>query len=292
MLTEKKEFFSVVKNALIEDKAWNDATSCLLPQAHGQAVIRAQQNGILAGVPAAKMAFQIRDKRLNVQVLTTDGKPIHPGLSVLKITGSLQMILSAERTALNFLSRLSGISTLTHRFVEAVKGTEAGIYDTRKTTPGLRVLEKYAVHVGGGRNHRKDLASAVLLKDNHLKIIHKLNQSLEKCVERVRGNQSRNKIVEIEAQNLGEVWDAIAAGADVVLLDNLELQELEKAMELIRATRQARNDNTPLVEISGGVTLANVRKIASFKPERISIGSLTHSAVGVNFNLDILSVHA
>ncbi len=285
------DFTQAAKFALEEDKAWQDVTSQGLPQprAFARAVIHARQPGVLAGSLMAKVVFQVRDKRLQVALLSRDGTGIRPGQKIMTVRGSLQSLLSAERTALNFLSRLSGVATMPRRFREAVRGTGVGIYDTRKTTPGLRVLEKYAVRMGGGRNHRMDLASAVMLKDNHLEAIRLSGLRLKECVERWRREHSQYPVIEMEAQNLPQVWNAIEAKVDLVLLDNLDFVTLQKAMRLVKAARRARTSRRPQVEVSGGVTLSNVKAIADLKPDRISIGMMTHSAPGLNFNMDVVS---
>lgn len=282
------KFPPLIKAALREDKAWQDVTTKALPATTGKAFILTQERGILAGASVAKAAFEIRDSKLRVILLTRDGSTIRPGQKILRVQGPLGSILSAERTALNFLSHLSGVATATRRFVDAVKGTGAKIYDTRKTTPGLRILEKYAVRMGGGENHRMDLASSVLLKDNHLKAMREIGRFSSQYLERMRRGPFKNKSVEMEAQNLEEVWEAIAAGVDMILLDNLGLPILKKAMQLITAAREARKSKYPQVEISGGVTLDNVRSLARLKPDRISTGAITHSAPGINFHLELI----
>jgi nicotinate-nucleotide pyrophosphorylase (carboxylating) len=284
------ELKRTVRQALREDKAWSDVTTRALRHGggRGEAVIRARGAGILAGGPAARAAFQIRDPSLIVKTLVSEGSGVRPGQSVLRVRGPLGSILSAERTALNLLSRLSGIATLTRKFARAVRGTGAPIYDTRKTTPGLRTLEKYAVKTGGGRNHRMDLSSAVLLKDNHLRAMKRSGDSPRECLRRLRKSRFKNKVVEMEAQNLKEVWEAVSAGVDVILLDNLSPVVLKKAMRLITAAREARGGPLPKAEVSGGVTLSNVRRVAALGPDRISVGTITHSAAAMDFNLDIL----
>lgn len=284
------EFARIVKQTLQEDRAWNDVTTRALRHGggRGEAVIRARASGVLAGGPAARAAFLIRDRSLAVKTLVSEGSGVRPGQSILRVRGSLGSILSAERTALNLLSRLSGIATITRRFVRAVHGTGVPIYDTRKTTPGLRALEKYAVKTGGGQNHRMDLSSAVLLKDNHLRAMKRSGDSPRECLQRLRKSRFKNKVVEMEAQNLREVWEALSAGADVILLDNLETPLLKKAMQLIQAAQETRTSLSPKAEVSGGITLSNVKTIASFKPDRISVGMITHSAPAMNFNLDLL----
>jgi len=277
------------RQALLEDKAWQDITTQALPprSSQGGAVILCQQIGILAGGNITKAVFLARDKALHVKNLIREGSPVRPGQKILSIRGSLRSILSAERTALNFLGHLSGVATLTQRFVTAVKGTGAAVYDTRKTTPGLRVLEKYAVRMGGGQNHRMDLADAVLLKDNHLKALRNSGDPVGR-LQSLRKNLFKNKVIEMEAQNLNEIWEAIAVEADIILLDNLAPPILKKGLGLVRAAREIRGGKFPQAEVSGGVTLANIRAIAELGPDRISSGTLTHSATGINFNLDLL----
>ena len=284
------ELSRILTRALREDKAWNDATTQSLKRSPSaaRAVVRAQEKGILAGVAAAAAVFRVRDRRLQIKTLIRDGSLVGTGRVILSIQGPASSILSAERTALNLLSHLSGIATLTRRFVEAVRGTDVPIYDTRKTTPGLRTLEKEAVKSGGGHNHRMNLAEAVLLKDNHLKAMRRAGDSASECLRRLRHSRFRNKIVEMEAQNLEEVWEAIAAGVDIILLDNLKPPILEKALRLVRSARKNRSGSYPQAEVSGGVNLSNVRAVADLKPDRISVGMITHSAPALDFNLDIL----
>ena len=196
------------------------------------------------------------------------------------IEGNARSLLMAERVALNFLQHLSGIATLTARFCKAVRGRRVKILDTRKTTPGLRALEKWAVVLGGGHNHRHSLGDGVLIKDNHLELA---GHDVASACRRVRTHAPRSLKIEVEARTLGEVRAALDGKADIVLLDNMPVPAIKRAIKLIR--------HRAIVEVSGGVTLANVRKIAAAGPDRISIGALTHSAPATDLSMDIVPIH-
>jgi nicotinate-nucleotide pyrophosphorylase (carboxylating) len=271
-----------VCRALAEDLGPDgDVTAALVPAdivAH--LALRARAAGVLAGRACATEAFRRVDPSLTLDWKAADGAVLAPGDTVLEVTGALRPILTAERTALNFLGLLSGVATLTARFVAAAQAQNPAvqILDTRKTTPGLRVLQKAAVRAGGGTNHRAGLSDAVLVKDNHL-----AGTTITDAVERARALWP-GRMVEVECDGLDQVAEAARAGADAVLLDNMEPGTLTEAIAL--AHREAAGPI--LTEVSGGVTLDSVGAYAAAGPDRISIGALTHSAVGLDLGLDLL----
>jgi nicotinate-nucleotide pyrophosphorylase (carboxylating) len=237
--------------------------------------IVAKSPGILAGILVAEEVFHQVSPALTVLCHLEDGEPVQPGQTLCTVTGSAQGILIGERVALNFLQRLSGIATKTARFVELAQGTKARIVDTRKTTPGLRALEKYAVRVGGGRNHRFGLYDAVLIKDNHIQA----SGSISQAVERALAQAPHTFSVTVECDTLQQVEEAIEAGADILLLDNMTPSQLAEAVELVAG--QA------MTEASGGITEETVREIALTGVDIISIGALTHSAPALDISLDL-----
>lgn len=268
---------SFVRAALEEDQAFNDVTTIatVLSSRRARAALVARQAGCISGVPLALEAFRLLDPKISMRVDAEDGTRVEKGGTVIYMTGHARALLSAERTALNFMQRLSGIATLTAKFVDTVKGTKARILDTRKTTPGWRRLEKYAVRSGGGVNHRLDLARAVLIKDNHLKAV---DGDVGVAVRRTRELAPPGAKVEVECDTLDQVRAAIDAGADEVLVDNMPLDAIREAVEIARG-RAA-------VEASGGVTIDNVRAIAETGVDFISVGALTHSPPAMNLALD------
>ena len=267
----------LVKTALDEDQAANDITTLatVLPARRARAALVAREPGTVCGVPLALAAFCQCDDKVEIRVDVEDGHRVEAGTTVLFLNGRARGLLAAERTALNFLQRLSGVASLTAQYVDIVRGTRARIVDTRKTTPGWRRLEKYAVRCGGGANHRATLADAVLVKDNHLAA---LDGDVARAVQRAREQTRPGTFVQIECDHLGQVRDAVAAGADGVLLDNMSLEMLREAV--------AMAGGRVLTEASGGVTLDTVRAIAETGVDRISVGALTHSAPAMNLALD------
>jgi nicotinate-nucleotide pyrophosphorylase (carboxylating) len=267
----------IVSAALTEDGAYNDLTTIatVLSDRRARATIVVKERGVIAGIPLALEAFRQLDGKVSIRVDAEDGTAVGPGTPILFVTGHARAILSAERVALNFLQRLSGVASMTARFVEAVKGTRARILDTRKTTPGWRLLEKYAVRAGGGMNHRQDLAAAVLIKDNHLSA---LDGDVALAVRRARDLVPDGIKVEVECDTIAQVKTAVEAKADIILLDNMPPAKMTEAVALIggRAT----------VEASGGVTLDTVRAIAETGVDWISVGALTHSAKALDLGLD------
>ncbi|MBI4459132.1 MAG: carboxylating nicotinate-nucleotide diphosphorylase [Acidobacteria bacterium] len=269
----------IVERALEEDIGVGDLTTdALFPESmSGEAEIIAKQEGILAGLPMAEMTLRKLDEGLLWEAKKPEGAAVSPGEIVAELQGNLRAILRGERVALNFLQRMSGIATRTRQFVEAVKGYPAKILDTRKTAPGLRILDKYAVRMGGGVNHRLGLYDGVLVKDNHLRAAG----SIGEAVRRLRQRLPPGERIEIEVCTLREVEEALRTGAEILLLDNMSVAEIERAVELIH--------QRALVEVSGGVNLDNVRQIAATGVDYISIGALTHSAPALDFSLELTS---
>ncbi len=266
----------LIELALAEDIGPGDITTqaTLSGGTRGEAVIVAREGGVLAGLPVATAVFQTVDSGIAVEELAQDGEPLAPGEVVAHLRGPLAGILTAERVALNFLTRLSGIATLTSRFVDAVAPYPAVILDTRKTTPGWRKLEKYAVRCGGGMNHRLGLYDQVLIKDNHVAACG----SISKAVERVRA-AALGVPIEVEVRTLAELEEALALGVDRILLDNMDLPTLREAVRLA-------GGRVPL-EASGGITLENVAQVAACGVDFISVGALTHSAPALDLSLEL-----
>jgi nicotinate-nucleotide pyrophosphorylase (carboxylating) len=260
-----------------------DLTSqAVIPQdMQGRARFIARREGVLAGLPAAAMTLAAVESRLLFEPLCRDGTGLAAGQPVATVIGPMRGILSAERTALNFIQRLSGVATLTRRFVEALAGLPCHILDTRKTTPGWRLLEKYAVRAGGGQNHRMGLYDGVLLKDNHLAALGGGAAALEQAIAQGRARVGKTVPLEVEVDTLEQLDRALACGPDIILLDNM-------AVQLLREGVRRRNAVAPgvLLEASGGITLDNVREMAESGVDRISVGALTHSAVALDLALD------
>ena len=271
----------IIKGALAEDLSMGDVTTeALIPgDRQGTGFIVAKQEGILAGTVVAKLVFHRVDPELKVEVLLEDGARIKPSTKVARVAGSIASILKAERVALNFLQRLSGIASETNRYVERVKGLPVRIMDTRKTTPGLRSLEKYAVSVGGGKNHRMNLGDGILIKDNHLATLRSQGLNIKEIVAKAKQNASHRLPVEIEVRTVSEALEAAEAGVDIVMLDNMRLEDMRKAVESIHGHA--------LIEASGGITLDNVRAVAETGVNYISIGALTHSTRALDINLEL-----
>lgn len=269
----------LVKTALEEDIGAGDLTtlSTVPPQARGTGLFRAKRDCVVAGLFLLDKIFSLLDTQVKMQRLCQDGDQIAKGTVVAEAEGPVRALLMGERTALNFLQRLSGTATLTRRYVEAVKDFPCKIIDTRKTTPGLRTLEKYAVRVGGGTNHRLGLYDAALVKDNHIAA----SGSIGEAVKNIRRHAPFMARVEVECADLKQVQAALDAGADVIMLDNMETREMADAVRLI--------NKRAWVEASGGITMERVREVARAGVDFISVGALTHSAPAVDFNMKIAS---
>ena len=268
---------SMVRDALAEDAADSDITTIatIISGRRARCSIIARQAGVIAGIALAREAFKQRDERASVRAAVKDGQKVAAGTPVLFVTGHARALLSAERVALNYMQRLSGVATLTRQFVDAVKGTQAKILDTRKTTPGWRRLEKYAVRAGGGLNHRMDLGSAVLIKDNHIAAI---GGDVAVAVRRAREVAPAETRVEVECDNIDQVKAAVDAGPDIIMLDNMSLARLRDAVSVI--------NGRAVTEASGGVSLETVRSIAETGVDWISVGAITHSAKALDLALD------
>ena len=278
-----KEIRCTVQNALAEDIGSGDATTLAIVSeaATARAVMRAREPLIVAGLDIAKTALCELSAAVKVERLVRDGRRVVAGENLLRVSGPARAILSAERVALNFVQRLSGIATLTAQFADAIKGTHTHILDTRKTTPGLRHFEKYAVACGGAKNHRVGLFDMILIKDNHLAVLqNEKPNAIAAAVRRAREKFPKLKIG-VEADTLEQVGQAADAGADVILLDNMNPVQLRLAVEKVKGRAKT--------EASGGVNLANVRAIAETGVDFISVGALTHAARAVDIGLDFES---
>ena len=274
------EIRAAVRAALVEDIGHGDATTLATvpPALTFRAVMRAREPLVVAGLEFVETAFRELSRKMRIQKILRDGQTAKAGAVLLKISGPARPILTVERVALNFIQRLSGVATLTSEFVHAIRGTGAQILDTRKTTPGWRRFEKYAVACGGGKNHRLGLFDMVLIKDNHLAALrNEKPNAIAAAVSRARKKFPDLKI-EVEADTLDQVRQALYAGAEMILLDNMSLPQLRRAVQLV--------DGWAKTEASGGVNLKTVRAIAQTGVDFISVGALTHSAPAVDIALD------
>lgn len=273
----------IVRAALIEDIGAGDITTLATLQEDKQATAQmlAKSAGVVCGLPVAKLAFTLVDPQIWFEAKADEGAKVNGEREmVATVVGPARGILTAERVALNFLQRLSGVATLTSYFAEAVAGTNARIVDTRKTTPGLRVLEKYAVRVGGGFNHRFGLYDGLLIKDNHIAAAG----GVGKAVSSARKNAPHTLKIEVEAKELAQVEEALDAGADIILLDNMSGTQMKRAVEMVRT----RSKGEVLTEASGGISLRTVASVAASGVDLISVGALTHSAPAMDISLDIV----
>jgi nicotinate-nucleotide pyrophosphorylase (carboxylating) len=268
-----------IRLALQEDLPFADVTTGALFPFPTPALARiiAQQSLVVAGLAAAVRTFQAVDAALVLSIHRQDGERAQDGDCLLQIEGDGRSILKAERVALNFLQHLSGVATLTRRFRDAVRGYPVTILDTRKTIPGLRALQKWAVLLGGGTNHRQSLNDGVLIKDNHLALLNHATVPVRTACRKARAAVPRNTTIIVEVESLAHVRQALAGQADIILLDNMNPATVSQAVRLIKGRA--------LVEVSGGITLKNVRAMAAAGPDRISIGALTHSAPGATVSL-------
>jgi nicotinate-nucleotide pyrophosphorylase (carboxylating) len=272
---------NIIDLALAEDLVRSDVTTEALISGdqQGTGIIVAKEEGILAGIGAANQVFHRVDPELKVESLRVDGAKVKPGSKVAKVSGRIASILKAERVALNFLQRLSGIASETNRYVARVEGLPVRIMDTRKTTPSLRSLEKYAVRVGGGASHRMNLGDGILIKDNHLAALRSQGLNIKEIIAKARQNAPQLLPIEVEVRTVPEALEAVEAGADIVMLDNMNPEDMRKAVKSI--------NGRALIEASGGITLDNVRAVAETGVNFISIGSLTHSARALDISLEL-----
>jgi len=275
------EVLNLIDAALTEDQAFNDPTTqTLIPdEVAGDGILRAKAVGVLAGGEVARAVFHRIDPNLDVNLLLDDGSDLTPGTDIAGVRGSAASILRAERTALNFMQRMSGIATATNHYVRAVQGTAARIVDTRKTAPGHRFLDKYSVRMGGGYNHRLNLADGILIKDNHLAARASLEEPLAAVVRQAIARASHTIRVEVEVESLEQVREAVDAGAHIIMLDNMAVDTMREAVAII--------DGRASVEASGGINLETVRAVAETGVDLISIGGLTHSTDALDISLDL-----
>jgi len=269
----------LIRAALAEDIGSGDVTSCLtIPEKlRTEGTIVCHAPGVLAGIDICRKVFRTLDKSIRFKPMKLDGSRVRQGTRAAILSGPARSILTAERTALNFLCRLSGIATLTARFVREVKGTGTRILDTRKTTPGWRALEKYAVRCGGGRNHRKGLYDMVLIKDNHIAAAGSVRAALARC-------RNRRLDVEVEVKTMAELREALDAGARLIMLDNMDLGRMRRAVKLARGKAK--------LEASGGMNLTRVRSVARTGVDYISVGALTHSAPALDISLELTTTRS
>ena len=275
---------SVIENALSEDIGPGDITTSLLiaEDQIAEGFITAEEDVIAAGILVAEEVFKTLDPDAVFETLARDGESISAGTKIIRVQGKAKALLTGERVALNFLQRLSGIATLSRRYAEAVKGLPVRIVDTRKTTPGLRILEKYAVRIGGCRNHRFGLFDGILIKENHIA----LTSGVGVATNIVRDKSPHTIKVEVEVKNLEEVREAAEGGADIIMLDNIDIPMMREAVGIIRNYK----DKEIMIEASGGMGLDNVRDVALTGVDLISVGALTHSSSWVNISMDIFPV--
>ncbi len=281
MLSITPSIRKIIQNALQEDLGHGDITTrALIPtNLGGKASIMSKTDGIVSGIEAALEVFRTLDINITTQTLIPDGTVIKPNDIVAHIEGSIATILNGERVALNIIQRLSGISTETRKYVDAISGTRARIIDTRKTVPGLRELEKYAVRMGGGHNHRFNLADGILIKDNHIAPLKSQNMSLADIVKKAKDKSPHTVKIEIEVETYEEAMEALQANADIILLDNMNTKEMQKVVLSV--------DNSCLLEASGGINLGTVRAVAETGVDLISVGGLTHSVKSLDISMEM-----
>jgi len=270
----------IIRIALEEDIGNGDITTAfLIPEdSESRALIIAKGNFVVAGIPFIKEVFSFSDREVRFNVFINDGSKVMKGDVIAEVTGRTKDLLSGERVSLNILQRLSGIATLTNMFVEKVKGLKTKIVDTRKTTPGLRFMEKYAVRVGGGNNHRFGLFDGILIKDNHIEAVGSITEALRLASE---GHHLAK--VEVEVENLNDLKEAVEGDSDIVMLDNMSVKDMKEAVNIVRTSKK-----DVILEASGNVSLENVREIAETGVDLISIGALTHSATAVDISMKIV----
>lgn len=281
MLQLTRDILDLIDRALAEDLAAQDPTTAALipPDQQGQAIILAKAQGVLAGVSVARAVFARVEPSLETEALLQDGAALNPGDHIARIRGPVDGILRGERTALNFLQRMSGIATETARYVRAVEGFPVQIVDTRKTVPGHRYLDKYAVRMGGGHNHRLNLADGILIKDNHIAALRARGFTLAEVVRRALEHAPHTLKVEVEVESVEEAREALEAGAHVILLDNMNLQDMRAAAALAKGRA--------LTEASGGINLETVRAVAETGVDLISSGALTHSVAALDISMEL-----
>ena len=275
------EVYSLIDAAIAEDQTFNDPTTeaVVPPEIRGVGVLRAKAHGVLAGVEVGLAVFRRVEPALELEVLLEDGASLSPGDSIARVAGPAGGILRAERIALNFMQRMSGIASLTNRYVRAIEGTRSRIVDTRKTAPGHRYLDKYAVRAGGGYNHRYNLADGILIKDNHIEANRFREMGLRQVIELALQRASHTIRVEVEVESLEAAREALDAGAHIIMLDNMPVDMMREAMGFI--------GDRAVVEASGGINFNTVRAVADTGVHLISIGELTHSTPALDISLDL-----
>ncbi|KPK24190.1 MAG: hypothetical protein AMJ70_02590 [Dehalococcoidia bacterium SG8_51_3] len=280
MPATEEQIAAIIDLALAEDLGSGDVTSEILipPELKGRASISAKEAGIIAGVEIARKVFRRVDPSTSLSILSKDGTAVKPGDKIAEVAGRVISILNAERTALNFLQRLSGIASITAQYTAEMHGLKTYIADTRKTTPGLRRLEKHAVSTGGGRNHRLHLGDGILIKDNHLAALRATGMKLKDIVAKAKKNAPRGLKVEVEVGTVQEAMEAAEAGADIIMLDNMSTREMRQVTKSLKGKVR--------IEASGGINLANVRQAALTGVDFISIGALTHSPKALDISLE------
>ena len=277
-----REIRDLIDRTLAEDLSIGDPTTDILvpPDLESTAVLLAKEEGILAGLDVGLEAFRRFDDRVSITALLEDGAPIRPGDHLGTIQGRVASLLKAERAAVNFMQHMSGIATQTQRYVKAVEGHPVRIVDTRKTTPGLRFLEKYAVRMGGGQNHRQNLGDGILIKDNHIDALRGDGMSLGDVVKKAIREASHTIRVEVEVETLEQLDEALDAGAGIILLDNMDVEQMTIAVQIAKGKA--------FTEASGGITLETVRAVAATGVDIISVGALTHSVLALDISMDML----
>ena len=272
---------ALIDAAVAEDQTFNDPTTQAVvpPEIQGTGMLRAKAHGVLAGVDVAVAVFNRVDPSLEVRAILQDGSTLSPGDDIALVRGSAAGILRAERVALNFMQRMSGIASDTNRYVAAVQGLDVRIVDTRKTVPGHRYLDKYSVRMGGGFNHRMNLADGILIKDNHIQANSFREMGLKDVIELALSSASHTIKVEVEVESMDQVKAALEAGANIIMLDNMTVEEMAAAMKVI--------GDDAIVEASGGITYDTVRAVAETGVDLISIGGLTHSVNALDISLDL-----
>ncbi len=275
------DVYALIDAAVAEDQTFNDPTTqaVVSPEIQGTGMLRAKAVGVLAGVDVAIAVFQRVDPTLEVEAILQDGAPLSPGDDIAVVRGSAAGILRAERIALNFMQRMSGIASDTNRYVQAVDGLNARIVDTRKTAPGHRYLDKYSVRMGGGYNHRLNLADGILIKDNHIQANRFREMGLKDVIQLALARASHTIKVEVEVESMEQVKEALEAGAHIIMLDNMSVPEMADAMKVI--------GDQAIVEASGGITYDTIRAVAETGVDLISIGALTHSVEALDISLDL-----
>jgi len=275
---ENIQIEKIIEQTLVEDIGTGDITtnSIIHPSLHAHGIIKTSENGIIAGLNIASLVFKKLDSKIDFQCKVNEGQEVSIGEILVKIHGPAQAILKGERIALNFLQRMSGIATMTSQYCHEVKDYPIRIVDTRKTTPGLRILEKYAVRIGGASNHRFGLYDAILIKDNHIA----LAGGVKPAIQLAKKNASHTVKIEIEVENLSQLKEVLEESVDIIMLDNMDLTTMRKAVEMSKGK--------VLLEASGGITLKTIKAVAQTGINLISVGSLTHSVKSLDINMEIL----